>query len=96
MTVLFSSRAESEYTEAYLWYELRSAGLGENFDFEVRQTIDLIAKNPELFPLKRKNYREAPLHRFPFVIVYRIDRKYNCLLLQSFFHCSRNPRKKPK
>lgn len=96
MIVLFSPRAEAEYAEAYLWYELKLTGLGEKFDSEVRRTIELLAHSPELFPLKRKNYREAPLNRFPFVVIYRIDKSRNIILLQSFFHYSRNPGKKPK
>ncbi|MBI2966516.1 MAG: hypothetical protein HYY40_01715 [Bacteroidetes bacterium] len=43
---------------------------------------------------KYKNFREALLKRFPYLIVYEIVKDKT--VIHSFFHTSRNPKKKYK
>ncbi|MDO6761096.1 type II toxin-antitoxin system RelE/ParE family toxin [Tamlana sp. 2_MG-2023] len=86
--------ANSETIEAYLYYEEKRIGLGEAFLEHLETYFDRITANPEHFPLKRKPYREAFIKRFPFLIVYEIDK--NKVIVYSVFNTWQNPEKKTK
>lgn len=56
--------------------------------------MDKLILNPYLFQRRYKHYREAVLKKFPYYVVYEIIG--NTVIVQSFFHSSRNPKKKIK
>ena len=89
-----SSRAQSEIVKSWQWYEERQNGLGDQFVNEVIETIRSIEKSPYIIQLKFKEYREAPLSIFPYLIVYRISKKNKSIRIVSVFHTSLNPKKK--
>ena len=62
--------ANLEIIEAYLYYEEKRIGLGEEFLEHLDTYFDRITENPKHFPKKRKPYREAFIKRFPFLTVY--------------------------
>ncbi len=65
-----------DYQAAYTWYEARRNGLGERFIKAVRQKVEETLINPQLFgSRKNKKFREARIEFFPYVIVYKIDKK---------------------
>lgn len=78
-----------EIIEAYLYYEEKSFGLGE----ELLENLDVyfgrIKFNPEHFPQNRKPYREAFIQRFPFLIIYEITK--NKIIVYSVFNTWQNP-----
>jgi plasmid stabilization system protein ParE len=74
-------------------YEDQQSGLGDRFKNEVRNKIELILNNPLHYPLKRKHY-EAQIDNFPFLIIYKIDKRKDLILILSVFHTSRHPKKK--
>jgi plasmid stabilization system protein ParE len=87
--------AVDDYSEAYAWYEDRKTGLGERFISAVRIRLDEISLHPESYSSKkRKDYREAKLDFFPYLIVYRINKRSKEILIASIHHTSRNTRKK--
>jgi plasmid stabilization system protein ParE len=55
------------------WYNERSAGLGAQFLDECRAAIDRIVASPELAAAGFREVRSARLHRFPYVVRYRIE-----------------------
>ncbi|CAN5333895.1 hypothetical protein BH09BAC2_BH09BAC2_07910 [soil metagenome] len=95
-TAIFSTRAQKEITQAWLWYEDRQQNLGNRFVKEVINRIRLIELYPERFPTRFKSYKEAPVLLFPFLIIYRVNRKMKSVRIVSIFHTSLNPKKKLK
>ncbi|SOC80954.1 hypothetical protein SAMN06296241_2519 [Salinimicrobium sediminis] len=86
--------ASIEILEAYLYYERKRPGLGEDFLIHLDVYFDRIISNPEHFPQKRKPYREAFLKRFPFLIVYELIE--NNIIVYSIFNTWQDPGKKKK
>lgn len=64
--------ANLEIIEAYLYYEEKRIGLGEEFLEHLDIYFTRIVTNPRHFPEKRQPYREAFIKRFPFLIIYEI------------------------
>lgn len=52
-TVKFLEDALIEFQEAAEWYEIRSEGLGEQFQDLVSKEVESIKEHPEIYP-KRK------------------------------------------
>lgn len=92
--IVISALAEYEIEEAIEFYESRSKGLGKQFLEYFKGYLKILKANPELFSIKKPPfYRELPLKKFPFVIIYEIFQ--NEVVIYSVFHTSRNPIKKP-
>jgi plasmid stabilization system protein ParE len=86
---------KKDYDEAYEWYEEKQKGLGERFIKEVRKKIDEILVNPEVYSNKgSKAFREANVDYFPYLIVYKIDKKEKEIYITSIHHTKKHPRKK--
>ena len=73
----FLSPAEEEMTEAALFYEAASNGLGSDFLNDVQRVVDRLRENPHAGESINAGFRRALLHRFPFSLIYSI-RKYHC------------------
>ncbi|HHC25007.1 MAG TPA: type II toxin-antitoxin system RelE/ParE family toxin [Desulfobacterales bacterium] len=58
-----------EIKEAYDWYELGSAGLGEDFLEELERAYSLIQRFPDMWPVMEKNIRRYLLKRFPYCVI---------------------------
>lgn len=95
-TSIFLPRALNELLEAWEWYEDRQIGLGERFKTDIYKLIDNIEQLPDRYPNKKKNYREARLKSFPYLVLYRINKKQKKIVITSIFHTSRHPSKKYK
>lgn len=92
-TFLQLPKAQKEILEAWEWYEDQQQGLGDRFKEAVRDKIELILNNPLHYPLKGK-YHEAQTDNFPFLIIYKIDKRQELILILSVFHTSRHPKRK--
>ena len=83
--------AEQDVSQAYLWYEEKEPGLGEDFIRCVDACIQFIRRNPEIYRVVYENYRRAIVRRFPYVVFYEyLD---NTIIVYSVFHCSQNQKK---
>lgn len=80
--------------DAYDWYEKQRNGLGEEFLEELDKFYDKIRKHPEYFGRIKKEFRQAALKRFPFVLIYEIFK--NDVVVFAVFHTKRNPKFKYK
>jgi hypothetical protein len=58
------------------------------------KTIDFILLNPEGYPEKRSPYREILLEKFPYLIIYELDKKRHIIYILHVFHTRRNPKLK--
>lgn len=88
------NEANLEIIEAYLYYEEKRNGLGEEFLEHLDIYFDRITTYPKHFTQKRKPYREAFIKRFPFLIIYEITN--GKVIVYSVFNTWQNPEKKKK
>jgi hypothetical protein len=86
--------AEEEYSLAFIYYQGQQPELGDKFENETDYLITKLKANPYLFQRKYKYYREAVYKKFPYYIVYEIID--SSVVIHSFFHANRNPKKKLK
>ncbi|MCL4554994.1 MAG: type II toxin-antitoxin system RelE/ParE family toxin [Actinobacteria bacterium] len=68
--------AELDITNAAIWYEQRSPGLGFQFLDAVDQTLESVFEAPLRFPEVHRDNRRALLSRFPYVIFFFIDEQF--------------------
>jgi plasmid stabilization system protein ParE len=87
--LVFRRRAEIELAEAVDWYEEQRAGLGAEFLQEF-DALDRIVENPFQYQIIEDDIRRAPLHRFPYGIMYALSEDE--LLILTCFHGNRDPR----
>ncbi len=62
--------AEKDTTDAALWYETQSQGLGSDFLRSVDACLADVARAPQRFPVVHRNARRALLRRFPYGVFF--------------------------
>ena len=85
----FLFAAEEEMTEAAVFYEAASIGLGRDFLEDLQQVIDLLRAHPEIGVSVDANLRRALLHRFPFSLIYAVEP--DAILIVSVTHHRQRP-----
>ncbi len=94
-SVVFHGATAIDYNDAYRWYEEQQLGLGEKFLAAVKNKVEKIITNPEIFSVKsRPGYHEALVESFPYTIVYRINKKQKVVFITSIHHQKKHPRSK--
>ena len=89
--LLVRPAAAADIEEAYLWYEERRAGLGEEFLTAVDSLLGEILAHPTTYPVLYRQSRRALLHRFPYAVFFR---SYNeTIVVVACMHGRRNPRR---
>jgi mRNA-degrading endonuclease RelE of RelBE toxin-antitoxin system len=92
---VFHPAIQTDYNEAYEWYESQKEGLGERFLIAVRRKIEEIIEHPEHYGARtRKDYREAQVDIFPYNIVYKVYKQRKTILVVSIHHTKKHPRKR--
>ena len=82
--------ALKEIEKAWLWYESRREGLGDDFVLCVEESLEKINRTPELYPAVHKKIHSALIRRFPYSILYFVEN--NKIVVIGVFHGSRNPK----
>lgn len=82
--------AEDELWEAVAFYEQKCAGLGLDFENEVKAALEVILNSPERWSLREDGTRRCLLRRFPYFIVYLYEAPRIWVI--AFAHCKRKPR----
>lgn len=59
VAIQISEEADKEWTEAALWYDEQSPGLGNRFIEMVEKKLELIENYPERYPKRKGNFRES-------------------------------------
>ena len=86
---------QQDYDDAYEWYEDKQKGLGERFLKAARKKIEEIALHPGVYGSKgNKKFREAPVDFFPYLIVYKVNKRKKEIYISSIHHTKKHPRKK--
>jgi len=87
--IVFLQAAENEMLATAEYYESKATGLGTNFLSTIQQSLEGIATNPKAAPVIRDNIRRRIVHRFPYGVLYKIDR-YKIVVV-AVMHLRRKP-----
>ncbi len=92
--IIITPLAHIDEEEAYIWYESKLIGLGDDFLTSLEDAYRKISKNPDNFSFidSKKVIRDYLLPRFPFLIVYRI--KNETVEIITIHHAKKHPIKK--
>jgi plasmid stabilization system protein ParE len=91
---IYEPLALAEYKEAVSWYKQRSEAAAENLAEEIKGRIEAICTDPLRYRNTYKLFRETSLHRYPYCIVYFVDKGTKTVIISSLYHHKRNPKKK--
>lgn len=80
-----------EYEDAMLWY--RSEQAAENFVLAVQSQLDVLRKAPDRYRKTYRDFREAPIKKYPYSIVYFIEETGKSVIITSVYNNKRNSRK---
>ena len=64
--------AELDIAEAQVWYESQQSGLGAEFRTEVSSVIARLTDTPLIYQILHRDVRRAIVHRFPYLVWYRV------------------------
>ncbi|MGB1557376.1 MAG: type II toxin-antitoxin system RelE/ParE family toxin [Oceanococcaceae bacterium] len=81
--------AELDIASAIEWYESQQVGLASEFLDEFEKIMAYLGSEPRMFPEKYRGVRRAVLHRFPYLVWYRIDALHVDILACT--HCKVDP-----
>jgi len=68
----FRDEVPDDIAVACRWYEERQEGLRQDLLQELQEVLQRITENPEMYAAGRRDVRSARVHRFPYVVHYRI------------------------
>lgn len=89
--LVFAPEAVQDIAEAYVWYESRRIGLGEEFLSSIDACIESLRRQPEMHPLVHDGYRRSLIRRFPFAVFYA--HAETIITVYAVFHTSRDSEK---
>ena len=92
--VVITPSAHSDEENAYIWYEGKLKGLGDEFLTALEKAYIKISDNPTYFSFidSKKEIRDYLLPRFPFLIIYRI--KNDSIQIIAVHHAKKHPSKR--
>jgi toxin ParE1/3/4 len=85
----FHPKASDELIDAARFYERRETGLGNRFLDAVESSLAILKRNPEIGFSDDIGRRRWLVHRFPYIIIYRIDG--DIIHILAVAHTSRKP-----
>jgi len=88
--------AKNEILLAHRYYKSKQKSLASHFTDCLNDYFETIQLQPESFSMKKPPFREAPLRKFPFVIIYEFVKSENTIIVYAVFNTWQNPFKKPK
>ena len=93
-TIVITPFAHEDEYEAYTWYEKQRKGLGEELLKELEIAYTKISNNPEHYGFidEREILRDFLIHRFPYLVVYRINK--DVIEIIAIHHAKKHPSKK--
>ena len=94
-SLLLTHEALLDIEQAAQWYETQKEGLGKEFSDTSFGYLDYLSRNAHSHPTVRKEYRELVMKRFPYVIVYRIIKEKQVVVL-GIIHTKKHPSNRNK
>lgn len=89
--LIISRKAVNETSDAYLFYERASIGLGEKFLESLEDIYKNLCSDPQYYGYinKAKDIRDVKIKKFPFVIIFQIVN--DKVFVLRVFNTSRDP-----
>ncbi|MEK6567265.1 MAG: type II toxin-antitoxin system RelE/ParE family toxin [Candidatus Omnitrophota bacterium] len=81
--------AGKEFISAKEFYELEQSDLGATFENEIKHALFRIQRYPTAWSCERKEIRRYFVHRFPYKILYSIQKEI--IIVLAFAHLHRKP-----
>jgi plasmid stabilization system protein ParE len=89
LPIVFRMEAQSEFDQAFDWYESKQPGLGIDLLNCVAEALKRIELMPESSVQVFEDIRRAVVHRFPYSVFYRIEESQ--IVVLAVFHTKRDP-----
>ena len=93
-SVTLQTDAQHEYEASLRWYMERSYPAAEKFVEAVDNALHLICENPTRWRNNYKNFYEISLKKYPFTVIYTIEKDEQLIVVLSIYHHKRNPKRK--
>ena len=87
--ILVRAAAAADIEDAFLWYQTKRLGLGDEFREALRSTLNQVAENPLHFQIVHRGTRRALLKRFPYGVFYKEFSEV--IVVVACMHGRRNP-----
>ncbi|MEO7561962.1 MAG: type II toxin-antitoxin system RelE/ParE family toxin [Ferruginibacter sp.] len=84
--------AKKDILAATKWYAEKQDGLNKRFIEQLENVLQVIVSNPKTYKKVYKQFRQAALKKFPYVVLYEIE--LETIIIYSVFQARQNPRKK--
>ena len=91
MNYYFHPEAKIEFLDAIDYYESCSKGLGLEFSYDIKATIQRIISYPHAWSEFSKNTRRCLAKRFPFGVIYQVLEDKNEILVVAVMQLNRKP-----
>ena len=89
-TLRFLFLVEDDAVAAYIWYEQKAPGMGEEFLRTFYGDAGKLSQNLLLYPTLHLKFRRRLLRRFPYAIYFSTEERE--IVVFGLFHCARDPR----
>ncbi len=89
MNIIFNELARDELNDAVDFYNLELSGLGVFFKEEIKKSLNRILDYPAAWPAITQDIRKYVLHRFPYKILYSIEKDH--IYIIAIAHQHRKP-----
>lgn len=89
MKFSFHPEAEVEFHDAINYYESCEQGLGYDFSIEVYSAIRNVSEYPAAWPVLEGDVRRCLTNRFPYGVLYSIERDE--IFILAVMHLHRDP-----
>jgi plasmid stabilization system protein ParE len=86
--------AQQDYEESLQWYMERSEQAAINFVTVVDHALQLICDYPVRWRNEYKHYYELGVKKYPYTIIYSIEKAKKLIIVSAIYHHKRNPKKK--
>ena len=91
--VIISGSAKTDIKENARWYNKQQKGLGKRFTQNIKECVKIIQFQPESFQIRYKNNRAGIPDKFPYLIIYNVNKDNKTISIIAVFHSSQNPEK---
>jgi toxin ParE1/3/4 len=94
-SLVIRPEAESDLYDAYSWYEVHSAGLGDKFLDSVHVVLQSIRENPRRFPEvladPQTPVRRALIKKFPYGVYFALSEAGKVVSVLACMHARQEP-----
>ncbi len=90
--VLINDAVFADINDIYADYFSKNKNRADKFYFEFHSKLDKLKQNPFFYTYYIDEFRRIPFIDFPYIIIYKIYKDSNIILVQSVVHSRSNPK----